>query len=311
MSATHTANAVQPFDLFAVTLTAIEDLTPHIRRLTFSGKDLEHWADPGWDQRIKLVFPARCGGYAYLPHGPSWYADYLALPEDQRCPIRTYTTRSVTIDQASGMRHVQIDAVRHSPCGPAAQWIEAAQIGDALMLLGPDSRYHGDPGGVDFVPPQHTGAYLLGGDETAAPAIARILEDLPESARGIVVVEMPTQADMAYLPSHPGFDVRVVARDGGEHGQLLVSEVVRAAQELCPTGVPQDVEEINVDEELLWEVPRHAKGGAALRSAPLYAWLAGEASAVKAMRRHLVAQRGLDRRAVAFMGYWRRGRAES
>ena len=37
---------------------------------------------------------------------------------------------------------------------------------------------------------------------------------------------------------------------------------------------------------------------------------AGEAAAVRAMRRHLVGERGIDRRAVAFMGYWRLGRAE-
>ncbi len=41
-----------------------------------------------------------------------------------------------------------------------------------------------------------------------------------------------------------------------------------------------------------------------------YAWLAGEAGAVVGLRRHLVGERGIDRRAVAFMGYWRRGRAQ-
>ena len=44
---------------------------------------------------------------------------------------------------------------------------------------------------------------------------------------------------------------------------------------------------------------------------PLYAWLAGEAGAIKTLRRHLVTDRGVDRRAVAFMGYWRQGRAEN
>ena len=57
-------------------------------------------------------------------------------------------------------------------------------------------------------------------------------------------------------------------------------------------------------------MPRTAKGGAALKSAPLYAWLAGEAGAIKTLRRHLVTTRGVDRRAVAFMGYWRVGKAE-
>ena len=41
-----------------------------------------------------------------------------------------------------------------------------------------------------------------------------------------------------------------------------------------------------------------------------YAWLAGEASAITTLRRFLVREAGLDRRQVAFMGYWRMGRAE-
>ena len=76
-------------------------------------------------------------------------------------------------------------------------------------------------------------------------------------------------------------------------------------------GTAQEVEEIDVDHDLLWEVPRTARSGAALRRTSLYAWLAGEAAAVRALRRHLVAERGVDRRSVAFMGYWRLGRAEN
>ena len=77
-----------------------------------------------------------------------------------------------------------------------------------------------------------------------------------------------------------------------------------------PAGRGANVEEIDIDTGILWEVPRTAKGGAALKSAPLYAWLAGEAGAIKTLRRHLVTTHGVDRRAVAFMGYWRLGRAE-
>ena len=183
-------------------------------------------------------------------------------------------------------------------------------MGIEAVLLGPDRDWAGEAGGVDFVPPAVTGSYLLGGDETAAPAIARILQDLPADARGIAVVEMPCSADAAYLPAHPGLEVRVTGRDGRAHGQALVEGVREAAARLCPAGAPQEVEEIDVDHELLWEVPRTARGGAALRRATLYAWLAGEAAAVRAMRRHLVGERGIDRRAVAFMGYWLLGRAE-
>ena len=52
----------------------------------------------------------------------------------------------------------------------------------------------------------------------------------------------------------------------------------------------------------LWEVPEEGPHGR------WYAWLAGEAGVVKALRRHLVQTVGVDRRSVAFMGYWREGR---
>ncbi|RRD30137.1 siderophore-interacting protein [Actinomyces bowdenii] len=295
-----------PFRFFSVTVSRLEDLTPSIRRLTLTGPDLERFGDPGWDQRIKLVLPSPTAGYDRLPTGEGWYRQWLALPEELRPPIRTYTTRAVR----RRAREVDIDVVLHGPSGPAGRWVQAARPGSRAVLLGPDAGHEGDPGGVDFVPPRVTERFLLGGDETAAPAISRILEDLPPSARGVAVVELPTRADVDYLPTHPGFEMRILSREGRSHGELLVNGVRAAAAELCPPGAPQEVEEIDVDRDLLWEVPRTAKGGAALKRTTLYAWLAGEAGAVRAMRRHLVAECGIDRRSVAFMGYWRLGRPE-
>ncbi|MEA5119320.1 MAG: SIP domain-containing protein, partial [Propionicimonas sp.] len=43
----------------------------------------------------------------------------------------------------------------------------------------------------------------------------------------------------------------------------------------------------------------------------LYAWIAGESGVVTTLRRHLVRDLGLARSQVAFMGYWRIGRAGS
>jgi NADPH-dependent ferric siderophore reductase len=41
-----------------------------------------------------------------------------------------------------------------------------------------------------------------------------------------------------------------------------------------------------------------------------YAFIAGEAGEVRALRRHLVGDRGFDRRRITFTGYWRRGATE-
>ena len=62
--------------------------------------------------------------------------------------------------------------------------------------------------------------------------------------------------------------------------------------------------DVDVDQQVLWDVPREDD------DLPVYAWIAGEAGCVKELRRHLVRSVGLDRKQVAFMGYWRHGKAE-
>ncbi|MGW2854528.1 SIP domain-containing protein, partial [Streptomyces sp. NPDC001215] len=55
---------------------------------------------------------------------------------------------------------------------------------------------------------------------------------------------------------------------------------------------------------------------AAIRDAELpgarapYVWIAGESGRVKELRRHFVGERGIDRRRVTFVGYWRQGLSE-
>ena len=53
-----------------------------------------------------------------------------------------------------------------------------------------------------------------------------------------------------------------------------------------------------------------AVAGAGLPPGTSYAWLAGESACVRALRRHLVSARGLDRSRITFTGYWRQGTTE-
>jgi NADPH-dependent ferric siderophore reductase len=68
---------------------------------------------------------------------------------------------------------------------------------------------------------------------------------------------------------------------------------------------PEAVDDVDVDTELLWDSPLDPDTG------DFYAWIAGEAAGVKALRRYLVSEVGIARSNVAFMGYWRAGRAEA
>ena len=79
------ASPTSPFRFFHVTVAAIRDVTPSMRRFTFIGDELVHYAYPGWDQRIKLVLPALASGYERLPDGEDWYGRLMRLPEEHRC----------------------------------------------------------------------------------------------------------------------------------------------------------------------------------------------------------------------------------
>ncbi|MGB4778740.1 siderophore-interacting protein [Microbacterium sp.] len=291
---------------FRARVTAIIDLTPSLRRFTFGGPDLADYGDPGFDQRIKIVFPTARTPIDTMPTGEDWWTQWREMREDARPPFRTYTTRAVRPEAPE----VDVDMVAHDVLGPASAWIATARLGDELLIYAPTTSHTGVSYGIDFVPPACTDDILLAGDETAAPAIAVILEQLPRDARGVVVLEVPDADDGAYLPVHPGFEYRIAARAAGDRHAHLIAGVEDVARRLVPSGRGAEVEEIDIDRDILWEVPRTAKGGAALKSAPLYAWLAGEAGGIKTLRRQLVTHHGVDRRAVAFMGYWRLGKAE-
>jgi NADPH-dependent ferric siderophore reductase len=301
---------VLPFRTFDVRVSRIQDMCPSFRRITFSGDDLHLFADNGFDQRIKLFLPLPCG-YDTLPTGPQWYTEWRDLPEEVRHPIRTYTVRAVRQE----LGEIDVDLVLHGSTGPASRWATEARIGDPLAILGPNAEHDGHAGGIDFIPPAHTDRLLLAGDETAVPAIASILERLPADARGEVVLEVPVSGDFLDLRAPEGIAITWLPRDGAAHGSRLVPAVQAACVRLMPREAPRpegiELEDVDIENGLLWELPVDAEGQPLRQNAALYAWLAGEAGAIKTLRRHLVAECGVDRKAVAFMGYWREGRAEN
>jgi NADPH-dependent ferric siderophore reductase len=299
-----------PFHLHRVRVSAIHDLSPSFRRFTFTGDRLHRFADNGFDQRIKLILPLDEHGLDPVPMHDDWYNAWRELPDEHRNPLRTYTVRAVR--QAE--REIDVDVVVHDVAGPASRWAEEATVGSEIVVLGPNDDHDGPQGGVDFLPPPHADRILLAGDETAVPAIASILERLDPATRGQALVEVPFDADAVCLPQHPGISVRVLGRNGCEPGALLVPAVAEVAPALLETtdrSPAGEIDDVDIDEGLLWEVPSDEHGGPAQQTSPLYAWLAGEAGVIKTLRRHLVGELGMDRKAVAFMGYWRLGRAEN
>src|SRR4051812_11008410 len=141
-----------PWRLFRAEVREVRRLSPHFLRVTFTGDDLDRFADNGYDQRIKLIPPLPDHGLDHLPTGPDWYARWRDLPGEHRNPIRTYTVRAVRPQ----LREVDVDMVLHGVHGPASRWAADAGPGAPAGLMGPNADYPEVHGGIDFRPPAHT-----------------------------------------------------------------------------------------------------------------------------------------------------------
>lgn len=297
----------RPFRLFVAQVRHTRRLSPSFLRVTFTGEDLDAFADNGFDQRIKLVLPRSGTDFDELGRGGDWYAAWRRLRDDVRPPLRTYTVRAVR----PALREVDVDVVLHGDAGPASRWASTARPGEAVGLVGPDRGFDGVHGGVEFRPPADVRTVLLAGDETAVPAIAGILERLPVDATGEAVLEVPTAADILDLGAPDHISLTWLPRRGAGHGARLRPAVEAAAERLGfdhANPAQRTAAPTEDNEDLVWDVPDPEHSRVEPRDRR-YAWLAGEAGVITDLRRYLVNDLGVDRRSVAFMGYWRLGRA--
>ena len=125
-----------------------------------------------------------------------------------------------------------------------------------------------EPGGRYVADPE-ADFHLVIGDESALPAVATVLAALPAGVPAVAHLEVEDAGEEQSLPG--GATVHWVHRDGLPSGAPLAAAVQAAT---LPGGRGQ-------------------------------AWLSGESACVRDLRRHLLDDRGFDRRAVYATGYWR------
>ncbi|MFF0299601.1 siderophore-interacting protein [Streptomyces sp. NPDC004562] len=269
-----TTAVAAPFRFFALHVVRTRRFTPSLVRVTFGGADLEHFLSDGRDQSLSLFLPQPGQSEPRVPVelGDGWWQGWRELPDGERAVMRSYTLRALRRDAGE----IDVDFVLHTPAGPASSWAARAAAGDRVLVLGPAVA---DNRAIRFRPPADTGPVVLWGDETAVPAVAAVLETLPAGTRAQVWLEVRDAGDVQELPTAADAEITWLVR-GRAH----------------PEGAP-----------LALDCVRAAHLPAAERP---YVWLAGESGRVKALRRHFVTERGLDRHRVTFVGYWRQGMSE-
>ena len=209
----------------------VQVLGPNLRSVTFTGEALDGFVSASFDDHVKLFLDA---------DGQSVRRDYTPRRHD------------------AAARELTLEFDLHAD-GPAARWAAAAQPGQRATIAGPRGSF--------VIAPDHDW-HLLVGDETALPAIARRLEELPAETEALVVLEVADPADRRDLRSKARLHLQWVAND---------DELIAAVRSLA---LPQ------------------GEG---------YAWCAGEASTMAALRRVLVDEKGHDSKAIRAAAYWKRG----
>jgi NADPH-dependent ferric siderophore reductase len=253
-----TAPDARPVDV--LTVTAVDDVTPTVRRVALHGT-AEAVAAAG--PTISLLVP-RVGDPE--PRWPGIARDgRIVWPGGSHgVSLRSYTARSQDPDRGT----VEIDFVLHGD-GPAAAWAAAAAPGAPVAVAGGAPLGH-----------RPAGTVLLAGDETALPAITRILGGSAPAVRGVVLVEVADPAEEQPLPAPDGVQVRWLHRGAVRPGEsTLLTDAVAALDR--PAG--ED----------------------------LFAWVGAESATVRAVRADLRGRWGLGRAQHHAIGYWRRGRAMS
>ncbi|QDD90417.1 siderophore-interacting protein [Pseudomonas oryzihabitans] len=245
-NARHVFNRVR-FELKRRWATVVrrEELGGDLLRLTFGGSDLADFQSAAFDEHVKLFVPAD--------------TTPIRAASPEQLVGRHYTPRHY--DAARG--ELAIDFYLHE-AGVLTTWARQAQPGAELIIGGPKGA---------LVPPEDFDWYLLAGDETALPAIARRLEQLAAGVRVLVIAEIARPGLEITLPTAADADIRWVHRDRQPDALLQALQALE-----LPAG----------------------EG---------YAWVAGEASQARAARQALLTK-GLPRDWVKAAGYWKLGESD-
>ena len=120
---------------FLTHVVAVEDMHPHLRRITFGGGDLATFTPAGPDTFLYLLLPPP--GPHRADHRPAFtWAAHAEMPEDER-PVGAYYTLRRWRPEA---QELDILCVLHGDAGPASAWAERARPA-TRRLWGPRTAY--------------------------------------------------------------------------------------------------------------------------------------------------------------------------
>jgi NADPH-dependent ferric siderophore reductase len=239
-------------------VVSAKNISPRMRRVRLRGSNMHRFSYGGMHVRI-LIPPADIDAPQWPITGedgrPVWPEGELKLVP------RVYTIRDINPESGE----VDIDVVTHDGT-PGSEWALGAVEGDIVGMTGPGG---GDAGDADW--------YLLAGDETALPAIGRIIEHMPHNVKVVARIEVDNAAEEQEFNSPCNLDIQWLHRNGAHAGTTtLLQDAVKAVQ------LPSNGERI-------------------------FVWSGCEFNGFKAIRNYVRKELRLERTQHLVVSYWRRG----
>ncbi|WP_297004803.1 siderophore-interacting protein [uncultured Corynebacterium sp.] len=283
--------------LVRVTVAAVSDVAPNLRRLTLSGPGLASLTLTGPDEYLGLLMPAPGQTVPELEaEGMNIRAAVAALDESERPGLRWYTVRHFR-QSAGGVGgavagadggagggesggaagEIDIDVVMHDDHpGPGARWVSGASVGDdaAIWLC-------------NAIWIRHASRPLFVADASAVPALRAILEFTEDHHPDDLVK----------------YHVRVVAHSPEELEPGLAEEWTERVGSLSILYVTPGLEA-----EAVCDALRRDRGAGHPAASPEYLWASGEAGMTKAVRKMAVDEWDVDRDFADWVAYWIEGR---
>jgi NADPH-dependent ferric siderophore reductase len=201
------------------TVVETKDITPHMRRVTVSCRNVEQFIGVGL--HVRLLIPQGAAHHNRAPAWPGMLPDgRVAWPDEKEMAVRIYTIRSVDLERGQ----LDIDFVLHESDGqsmPGAEFAMEAKPGDVIGIMGP---------GGDGV--AHAGSLILAGDEAALPAIGRMVAEALPTSTIRAFIEVDNAAEEQELVSPAKLEITWLHRNGGKAGtmRLLEARVKEAAE---------------------------------------------------------------------------------
>ena len=170
-----------PPDFRRLVVRSVDELTPHLRRVTLGGDELDGFELGAPAASVRILVPEPGADDLVLP---SWEGNEFLYADGSRPSIRTFTPR----EHDPGALELAIDVVDH-PGGVVSSWARGAAPGDEVGCSGPGRGYEVDADAA---------GHVLAGDETALPAIAQLVAAIADDVPVRAIVEV--RDDAARLP---------------------------------------------------------------------------------------------------------------